>query len=190
MLRNSLALNGFRLNPVEDFSIFAGFTCLAPHDTDRDLDDFIQNDAERHFLDRIAVTYQLLVAEGGPPLGFATLQNDAVVLAPEDDLPGVSEAYPYRAYPAVKIGRFGIHTDYQRGKLGSLFLLMIKILLVTHNRTGCRFITVDARRDKKNKVDVTGFYAKNSFEVLPCRSRTSKYVPMYFDLVTFSPPAI
>lgn len=183
--------DGFRISPVEDFSIFTGFSCLRPEDTDRDLDEFILRDAEQHFLDKIAVTYQLHSLASldlvRTPLGFATLQNDAIRNPAPEDLPDVCARYGYKSFPAVKIGRFGIHIDFQGNRLGSLFLYMLKTLLTTENRTGCRFITVDARRDKKNKVDVTGFYRKNQFEVLPCEQRTSRYVPMYFDLINFRP---
>ncbi|MEG6551564.1 hypothetical protein V6C53_15160 [Desulfocurvibacter africanus] len=180
---------GFRISPVEDFSIFAGFSCLSPDDTDRDLDEFITCDAERHYQDKIAVTYQFQSAAACEkslmPIGFATLQNDAITNPNPADLPAVCQAYNYKAFPAVKIGRFGIHLDLQRQSFGSLFLYMLKVLLTTDNRTGCRYITVDARRDKANKVNVTGFYKRNQFAVLPCLPKTSTYVPMYFDLINF-----
>lgn len=184
--RNSLTAGNFRINPVTDFSTFAGFTCLALEDTDRDLDGFIHQDAERHHQDRIAVTYALTdMMTPDFPLGFATLQNDAIV-AESGELPEIAGRYPYASYPAVKIGRFGIRLEYQQNKtlrLGSLFLFMFKNLLLHENRTGCRFISVDARRDKKNKVDTTAFYEKNGFALLPCREKTSRYIPMYFDLM-------
>lgn len=183
MQRNSWQRDGIKISPVEDFSLFAGFSCLQPQDTDRDLDDFIRHDAARHYKDRIAVTYLFEdSAFPGFPLAFATLQNDSVVVGDEDDLPEVRASYPYSAYPAVKIGRLGVHIDYQRNRIGTFFLNAIKELMLQANRTGCRFITVDARRDKKNNVDVTHFYERNGFSLLPCRSKTSRYIPMYFDL--------
>ena len=80
MNRNSVTHSGFTIKPVEDFSIFNGFCCLKKSDTDRDLEDFIRNDAERHFKDKIAVTYGLFTEGSLVPLGFATLQNDAIVI--------------------------------------------------------------------------------------------------------------
>lgn len=184
MERNSITFDHFRIFPVEDFSIFTGFSCLHPQDGDRDLDDFIREDAERHLKDRMAVTYALEDSlSPGIALAFATLQNDAIITEP-GDLPEVQDKYPYTAYPAVKIGRLGVQLDMQGQKIGSLFLYMLKLLMLDSNRTGCRFITVDARRDKANKVDTTGFYEKNGFTLLPCRAKTSRYIPMYFDLKT------
>lgn len=216
---------------MKDFSVFRGFSCLRPGDTDRDLDDFIQNDAERHFRDKVAVTYLLeSQEEPGIPFAFATLQNDAIVVKEADALPDyciqcehrptqckdcartvangkgttarsisdIVDEYVYTAFPAVKIGRFGVHIKFQNphpGKepnspklhLGSIFLQCLKVLMLEENRTGCRFITVDARKDKRNKVDVTNFYKKNGFFEFPVgvRKRTSRYVPMYFDLGRF-----
>lgn len=187
MQRNSCTFNQYRLSPVEDFSVFAGFSCLKPEDTDRDLDDFIHNDAERHFKDRIAITYSL-ISSAYPEfiLGFATLQNDAIVIPdqPPAAFP-LSKQYEYRAFPAVKIGRLGIQNELQYNGAGSALIHMIKMLMTTANRTGCRFLTVDARRDKRNKINVCPFYAKNGFSELTLRNKTSRYIPMYFDLATF-----
>jgi hypothetical protein len=188
MQRNSLRLSQYSISPVEDFTVFTGFTCLSPDDSDRDLDNFIHQDAQRHYDDKIAVTY-ILKFELFPDvtLGFATLQNDAIVIDKENPLPGVA-TYAYSAFPAVKIGRLGIHFELQGLELGTQFLDMIKILMCTANRTGCRYITVDARRDKKNNIDTTKFYSKNGFSTLPCRLKTSHYIPMYFDLKQKSLP--
>lgn len=185
--RNVIEYENYLINPVEDFSIFAGFSCLQPNDTDHDLDDFLHKDAERHFKDRIAVTY-VLKRKDLPliPLGFATLQNDAITLDGDGtELPEVRD-YHYKAFPAVKIGRLGISIDMQCGGLGSVFLLMLKNLMLDENRTGCRYLTVDARRDKKNKVNTMHFYQKNGFSVLLCRKKTSSSIPMSFDLMTFN----
>jgi GNAT superfamily N-acetyltransferase len=185
--RNSQLFSGYQINPVEDFTVFTGCTCLSPDDADRDLDNLIRHDAQRHYEDRIAVTYAL-TREDHPetPLGFATLQNDAIVIDRENPLPEVAE-YLYSAFPAVKIGRLGISLDMQGAGLGAILLRLIKQLMSTANRTGCRYITVDARRDKKNKVDATAFYEKNGFTLLPCREKTSRYIPMYFDLKRLKP---
>ncbi|MDO5483962.1 MAG: hypothetical protein Q4F27_03555, partial [Desulfovibrionaceae bacterium] len=145
--RNSVIQDCYTLKPVNDFSIFAGFSCLPENIKDRDLDEFIQIDAERHLSDRIAVTYAFFLRGIEYPLGFATLQNDAIFIESNDDscdVLDVQKQYPYKWYPAVKIGRFGIHYQYHRNGIGSVFLQMIIALMLTDNRTGCRFITVDA----------------------------------------------
>lgn len=183
MHRNSCSHGSFKLTPVEDFSIFAGFSCLKPQDTDRDLEEFIRDDAERHFRDKIAVTY-CLIEESAPttPIAFATLQNDAIIVEKDNPLPELGDSYHYPAYPAVKIGRLGVVLEMQGKQMGKLMLHLIKLLMLDANRTGCRFLTVDARKDRKNRENVIPFYAKCGFSVLSCRASTSKYTPMYFDL--------
>ncbi len=182
--RNFVEQEDFSLYPVTDFSIFAGFSCLTQADNDRDLDDFVHHDAKQHYEDKIAVTYGLFQKGLDRPLGFATLQNDAISVWTDGSnvFLGALSIYPYTWFPAVKIGRLGIAVEYQRQGLGTLFLDMIICLMTHDNRTGCRFITVDARRDKKRRIDVQKFYLKNGFLPLPCREKTSQYVPMYFDL--------
>lgn len=186
MQRNSVELDCFKLIPVEDFTVFSGFSCLKPNDTDRDLEEFIREDAERHLDDRIAVTYSLIdMHDPSIPIAFATLQNDSIVVEDENQLPGLEDRYPYTAFPAVKIGRLGVVLEMQKKQMGKLLIYLIKLLMTKDNRTGCRFITVDARRDKKNKENVVPFYGKCGFSLLTCRQKTSTYVPMYFDLSTF-----
>jgi len=172
--RNKLKYNSYELTPVEDFTIFTGFSCLRPEAADRDLDDFIHEDAARHYADKIAITYAL-VSEIDPqsPIGFVTLQNDAILVPEGTSLPEVS-AYKYHAFPAVKIGRLGIRIEMQNKRFGSLLLFMIKLLMTTGNRTGCRFITVDAWRDRKNKIDVRRFYSNNQFNILSLREKHQK----------------
>ena len=57
MSKNRYSNGQYAFNPVTDFTIFTGFTCCGQDDGDRDLDDFIRDDAERHLNDKMAVTY-------------------------------------------------------------------------------------------------------------------------------------
>ena len=134
---------------MEDFSIFTGFSCCGPDDDDHDLDDFIRDDAERHLRDKMAVTYGVFFPEkilARHPLAFFTLQNDALKIQ--------SIGYPYKTPPAVKIGRFGVGSGFQSQGIGTDVLTMIKDFMCLDNRTGCRYITLDAY----NKPRVLLFY--------------------------------
>lgn len=64
-----------------------------------------------------------------------------------------------RDYPAVKIGRLGVNKEFQGQGLhwGSETLDFIKDWMVTDNKTGCCFITVDAY------ATAVEFYKKNGF---------------------------
>ena len=179
MSRNRYSNGQYVLNPVTDFSIFTGFTCCGPDDDDRDLDNFIRDDAERHLHDKMAVTYGVFFPEAALskyPLAFFTLQNDALKIE--------SRGYPYKTPPAVKIGRFGVSADFQSQGIGTDIITMIKDLMCSDNRTGCRYITVDAY----NRPRVLRFYQKNGFAFLKTPNHQRRQELMYFDLLSHVRP--
>ncbi|MDE6702088.1 MAG: GNAT family N-acetyltransferase, partial [Muribaculaceae bacterium] len=65
-------------------------------------------------------------------------------------------------YPAVKIGRFAVATSYSRKPehWGSKAMDFIKEWMITENKTGCCFLTVDAY------PSAVPFYKKNGFKFL------------------------
>ena len=175
MSRNTYSNGRYTLNPVTDFTIFTGFTCCKPDDDDHDLDDFIRDDAERHLRDKMAVTYGVFLPEehfARYPLAFFTLQNDALKIE--------SSGYPYKTPPAVKVGRLGVSVEFQSAGIGTDILTMIKDFMCRDNRTGCRYITVDAY----NKSRVLRFYQKSGFAFLKTPNPQRKQEPMYFDLLS------
>jgi len=124
----------------------------------------------------MAVTYGLfLIDYPGHPLAFATLQNDALKINLAN--------YPYKSSPAVKIGRLGVSVEWQGGGIGTELLTMIKDFMLTDNRTGCKYITVDAY----NKPSVLRFYQKNGFSFLKTPNPQRKQEPLYFDLLSHVP---
>ena len=180
MSRNRYSNGKYVLNPVTDFTIFTGFTCCASDDSDHDLDDFIKDDAERHFRDKMAVTYGVFFPEEALakyPLAFFTLQNDALKIE--------SPGYPYKTPPAVKIGRFGVSAEFQSRGIGTDIITMIKEFMCQDNRTGCRYITLDAY----NKPRVLRFYQKNGFLFLKEPNPQRRQELMYFDLLSHVPPS-
>jgi GNAT superfamily N-acetyltransferase len=75
-------------------------------------------------------------------------------------------------YPSVKIGRLGVDKKYDGSGLGSDLLDFIKDWFIDgQNKTGCRFILVDAY----NIPRVLSFYQKNKFEFLMDEEREAKY---------------
>ena len=175
MSRNRYSNGRYILNPVTDFTIFDGFSCCGTDDDDRDLDDFIRDDAERHLRDKMAVTYGVFFPEKAlsrRPLAFFTLQNDSLKIE--------SPGYPYKTPPAVKIGRFGVSAEIQSRGIGTDIITMIKDFMCQDNRAGCRYITLDAY----NKPRVLRFYQKNGFSFLKTPNLQRKQEPMYFDLLS------
>jgi ribosomal protein S18 acetylase RimI-like enzyme len=92
-------------------------------------------------------------------------------------MPHEKRGYP--SYPAVKIGRLGVLKKYQCQDIGTSLVNMTKDMFLTNNRTGCRFLTVDAT----NKEPVIKFYKKNGFDFLWEEDRDKATRIMFFDLM-------
>lgn len=89
----------------------------------------------------------------------------------------------FKSYPAVKIGRLGVHKLYQRDGFGSQLIDYIKGMFIDKNRTGCQYITVDAYADS------LGFYEKNGFNYLTEQDKGRDTRQMYYcllDLIDFA----
>lgn len=97
-----------------------------------------------------------------------------------------------KRFPAALIGRLGTNKDYAGRGYGSAIMDFIKVLFRTNNRTGCRFLIVDAL----NRPETLRFYQKNGFQYLIGDERLeAKYMGigvghlplntrlMYFDLL-------
>lgn len=85
-----------------------------------------------------------------------------------------------KTYPAVKIARLGLMAEYRGNHYGDILLNAVKMFFLTNNRTGCRFITVDAYRHMES------FYARNDFvRTLDSDNDDprSKTISMFFDLI-------
>jgi len=66
--------------------------------------------------------------------------------------------------------------DYAEIKTGTLLLNFIKSYFVVDNKTGCRFLTVDAY------ADAVPFYLKNGFVPLNEDDKEDDARLLYFDL--------
>ena len=89
----------------------------------------------------------------------------------------------YAELPAVKIGRLGVSGEYQRKGVGTILINLGKQIFTTRNRTGCRFITVDAYNDPA----VMGFYENNDFDFYLDSDSGEDTRIMFFDLRTYVP---
>lgn len=69
----------------------------------------------------------------------------------------------------------------QRQRLGTALLDFIKVWFTQGNKTGCRFIIVDAY----NKAHIIQFYQKNGFQFLIEEDSSDETRLMFFDLITF-----
>ncbi|WP_459932226.1 GNAT family N-acetyltransferase [Fundidesulfovibrio butyratiphilus] len=155
--RNSLEDANCLLKPVDDFALFTGFSCGRD-----DLDDYIRNDAQTHDRELLSKTYSFHLKDGAAlslSVAFVSLANDAVRLANRKKQRVFPANLQYRAYPAVKICRLGTRQEHHGQGIGSYMLWALKCLFLSGNRTGCRFVTVDAYNDPPT----VSFYQRNDF---------------------------
>ena len=136
---------------------------------------FFTEDAADCENELISKTYFLVHEDYKPPLVGFSLSNNVIKAETDIDMKITYNAR-YSQYPAVLIGRFATHTAFERQGHGTQALDLIKNWFVTSNKTGCRFIVVDARKGAEE------FYIKNGFEEYPEQNHESKTTLLYFDL--------
>lgn len=154
-----------RIDLTEELSSF-DFSC-----GDDDLDDFFHNHALLYAKERLGKTYVFVNNDTSEIVAFFTVSNDSIktTFIPKNSTNRVQRKIPglkhLRTYPAVLIGRLGVSMSYQ-GKgfmIGRQIVNFIKLwFLDDDNKTGCRFLVVDAY----NKPDVLSFYERNGFKYL------------------------
>ena len=168
---------------------------------DEDLNAFFQEDAFNYDAQLLGRSYCFLSALEGDIAAVFTLSNSAIRVAelPNNAKRRLVKLIPWvkqgRNYPAVLIGRLGVSRKYRNQRIGSQIIDFIKAwFLSDHNKTGCRFVVVDAY----NKEDVLHFYsnANNKFSFLfkeESQEKLYNSIPadenlktrqMYFDLAT------
>ncbi|MBI4152555.1 GNAT family N-acetyltransferase [Candidatus Woesearchaeota archaeon] len=147
---------------------------------EKELTKFLVEDALENQKKRISVTY-LWFLRNDELVGYITVLNDRINL--EGDLKtGFREkGIQYHSLPAIKIGRLCVDNRFLRRGVGTLMIdFVIRIAFQVYERySGCRFLVLDAKRNKENEV--IHFYKKQRFIAL--KEREKGITPMFFDLV-------
>jgi predicted GNAT family N-acyltransferase len=151
---------------------------------DIDLNDFLLN-ASKSYLDKLlAVTY--ILENEIETIAFFSLLNDKITVENVDSRNQWKKWFKrttgkdFRSHPAVKIGRLGVSNAFKGSGIGGMILDYIKELFIINNRTGCRYVTVDAYGASLS------FYQKNEFNYLTTKDKNADTRLMYFDLKTLS----
>lgn len=141
------------------------FTC-----GNEDLDDFFMNDAKKYADELMGKTY-CWITDNKPHqiVALFTLANDSIKTTHLEPYTKNKLNRPIenpkrgRSYPAALLGRIGINTEFQGKQLGSQLLGFIKDWFrADDNKTGCRFLVVDAYNSPKT----INFYKRNGFRFL------------------------
>ena len=155
-----------------------------------DLNDFFHNDAKAYLLQLLTVTY--LFESSDSTVAFFSVLNDKItiedsgekkffnLLSRKSKIPN-EKRWP--SYPAVKVARLGVHLPYQGRDIGTAILDFIKMFFTEKNKTGCRYITVDAYNESR----VIKFYLRNDFTFLTESDKDDPTRLMYYDLMRWIP---
>lgn len=173
--------NNYRIRKLSLNETIKSFDCGDP-----DLNDFIINDANNYRNSLLAVTYVFEHIITGDIVAYFSLANDRVSLS---DFKGKTEFNRFRkirfvnekrikSYPAVKICRLGVADTMKGQGIGTVLLSFIKRFFFNDNKTGCRFITVDAYSN------AVSFYERNKFQHLRNDDEPQNMIThlLYYDL--------
>ncbi len=147
--------------------------------------DYSIPNARQHAVELLAVTYLIEDIKAGETIAYFSLLNDKIDREITDkkawnrfsrEIPNIKRR---RSYPAVKVGRLAVSKKYQGQKWGKLIISFLKQLFTHNNRTGCRYITVDAL------CTAQSFYESCDFKVLVTPVKDDETVLMYYDLKQF-----
>ena len=169
----------YKIKRLESTDRIESFDC-----GDEDLNDYILNQSHLFKAEKLAVNYTLQsITNPHDIVAFFSLSNDKISITDFDSKTiynKFSRRFQNRkrlkSYPSVKIGRFAVSNCMKGKSLGSFLMMFIKTYFVLYNKTGCRFITVDAY------CDAIPFYEKNGFIPLNEDDVHDKTRLLYFDL--------
>jgi len=182
LTRNVFALGDLVIAPLSSDDVES---LSAEFSSDRDLNEFFKTDCLAYERGLWVKNYKILLRDQDEPiLGLVSLLNDALRF----DTKAQKRRYTHyqknylEAHPALKIGRLAVRKELENAGIGSKALILLKAFFLNENRTGCRFITVDAY----NRPEVIGFYQKNGFVQIKTADSAEGEIPatvsMFFPL--------
>ena len=153
---------------------------------DEDLNDFLLNEANLYRNALLSVTYVVEDKITREILAYFSLSNDKISIS---DFESTTEFNRFRkhkfvnekrlrSYPAIKIGRLAIASSVQHQSIGTYLLEFIEDYFLLDNKSGCRFVTIDAY------VNAIPFYIKNGYQFLNNDDEDKRTRVMYFDLAS------
>lgn len=173
----------------------------------QDLNEFFAKDAINYSSELLGKSYCFILDKNPSIIVCAfTISNDSIKVLnlPNSRKKKVNKDIPHskqmRSYPAVLIGRLGVHKDFRNiegedQRIGDQLMDFIKSWFVDGaNKTGCRFIVVDAY----NSFKPLRYYSNNGFlELFSTDKQEKEYTGilddeelatrlLFFDLIVLS----
>lgn len=151
--------------------------------TDADLNEFLSADAKRYQDEYLSHTR--LAFYQGILVGYITLLADSIILKSSEKRGLFDFHREVYTFPALKVGRLGVHLDHQKSGVGRALLkyaIGVVVRINSEMNIGCRFITVDAYPKS------VSWYQKNGFIFNKHYSDPNKTHPsMRYDILKSDP---
>lgn len=138
-----------------------------------DLNDFLKNDALKNQEQLINKTY--ICFYESQLVGYFTLTTDTIQVRSIEDSDSV-DGFPYSRYPAMKLARLATHENFEHRGVGSYMLYVaISLTQQVSKIAGCRYITVDSKKES------VGFYIAHGFKLVN-ESKKKDYPVLYLNI--------
>lgn len=148
---------------------------------EKELIDFLNDDALDNQEKGISTTHLWFLKGTNYLIGYLTLLTDSLNLTSPLKKEFREKGINYKSLPALKIGRVCVDDRFLKRGVGRLMIqFTINVIKETNKFSGCRFITVDAKRNEDKSKDSIHFYKKIGFKIL--REREKGTTPMYKDV--------
>lgn len=148
---------------------------------EKELIDFLIEDALDNQEKKISTTYLWFLKNTNELIGYITLLTDKISLSPTLKEEFKKKGVYYKSLPALKIGRLCVDDNFLRKGIGELMIqFAIYQVQKISERCGCRFITLDAKRNLDKSKDSLHFYNRMGFDIL--REREKGTTAMYKDV--------
>jgi predicted GNAT family N-acyltransferase len=152
---------------------------------DNDLNEFLHNDAKNFSNQLISVSY--ILENDEDTIAFFSISNDKISIKEIGGHPEkwaiFKKLFPdskdLKSYPAVKIGRLAVNKKYKGQNYGTSIIHFLINWFTVNNKTGCRFMTVDAYSKS------LAFYEKVGFKYLTEKDQGRDTRLMYIDLFPY-----
>lgn len=163
------------IESISDKHLVDGFDC-----GDKELNDFIINDALKQKIEGWNTTYVLIEKDSKKVIGFFALASDLISISP---MAKKQLGKDYSDIPAIKIGRFAIDKKYQNKGIGQYMMKYAMGFIVQEicPLIGGIYITLDAYPKKAEWYKKHFQYMENT--LIPCDG--THYVNLIFPIKNF-----
>lgn len=183
-----MELSDLNFSPLVEESLILTFDCGL-----EDITSFLHDDALAYQDEKMANTY-LFEDDDHNVMAFFSVSNDCLNdLGEEKGFTNniwnrlhrflrLSNPKRIRQYPAIKIGRLGVHQDLQGTGIAYQLMDFIKGWTILDHKPACRLLILDA----VNQSRQLKYYDRNGFQFLLKDDEDKKTRIMYYDLQKLS----